>query len=111
MGQIISINKNNLYKTHRFTDNMYVKFNEQVDKNEKSNMFELHFRDTMKPVFENNLNIPIYYCTYIQNGYCIIARRLSNIHIIEIKGIQYNNHKSYTNFTKGYARLAKIQKY
>lgn len=103
MGQSISINKNNIHKTHRFTDRMYEKLNYCVSKN-YATTYEVQFRNTMKPVFENNLDIPVFYCKYISN-YCIIARRLNNSHLIEAKAIPYSDEKRYKNFTKGYAKL------
>ena len=103
MGQTISINKRNIHKTHRFTDKMYEKLNYYVSKNYVTT-YEKHFAETMEPVFENTLNIPVFYCMYTSN-YCIIARRLNNSRLIEAKAILYNDEKRYKNFTKGYAKL------
>ena len=103
MGQTISINKRNIHKTHRFTDKMYEKLNYYVSKNYVTT-YEKHFAKTMEPVFENTLNIPVFYCTYTSK-YCIIARRLNNSRLIEAKAILYNDEKRYKNFTKGYAKL------
>ena len=40
----------------------------------------------MKPVFENNLDIPVFYCKYIAK-YCIVAKKLNNSSLIEAKAI------------------------
>lgn len=103
MGQTISINKRNIHKTHRFTDKMYEKLNHYVSKN-YATTYEKHFAKTMKPVFENNLDIPVFYCRYISN-YCIVAKKLNNSSLIEAKAILYNDEKQYKKFTKGYAKL------
>ena len=103
MGQTISITKGNIHKTHRFTDEMYEKLDCRVNDN-NATTYEEQFRNTMKPVFENTLNIPVFYCTYTSN-YCIIARRLNDSHLIEAKALIYNDEKRYKNFTKGYAKL------
>lgn len=103
MGQTISINKRNIHKTHRFTDKMYEKLNYYVSKNYVTT-YEKYFAKTMEPVFENTLNIPVFYCTYTSN-YCIIARRLNKSRLIESKAILYNDEKRYKKFTKGYAKL------
>ena len=105
MGQTISINKGNIHKTHRFTDEMYEKLDCRVNDN-NATIYEKQFRNTMKPVFENNLNIPIFYCIYISN-YCIISRRLNKSHLIETKALLYCNQKKYKKFTNGYAKLVK----
>ena len=89
MGQTISINKRNIHKTHRFTDKMYEKLNYYVSKNYVTT-YEKHFAKTMEPVFENTLNIPVFYCAYTSN-YCIIARRLNKSRLIEVKAILYND--------------------
>ena len=103
MGQTMSINKNNIHKTHRFTDNMYGKLNYYVSKN-YATAYEKYFTKTMEPVFENTLNIPVFYCTYTSN-YCIIARRLNKSRLIEVKAILYNDENRYKKFTNGYAKL------
>ena len=103
MGQSISINKNNIHKTHRFTDKMYEKLNYCVSKN-YATTYEKYFAKTMEPVFENNFNIPVFYCKYISN-FCIVAKRLNKSRLIEVKAILYNDDKRYKNFTKGYAKL------
>jgi len=107
MGQTISINKRNIHKTHRFTDKMYEKLNYYVSKN-YATTYEKHFAKTMEPVFENILNIPVFYCTYTSN-YCIIARRLNKSRLIEAKALIYNDEKRYKNFTKGYAKLVQTK--
>lgn len=106
MGQSMSINKYNIHKTHRFTDKMYENLKSKVN-NKNPNFYEIFFIDAMKPIFENNLNIPIFNSIYINTGYCIIARRLNKRHNIEVKGISYNDIDRYENFTIGYARLCK----
>ena len=53
MGQSISINRNNVYKTHRFSDNMYIKLNKRVNQNEAT-LYENCFKTTMEPIFEDN---------------------------------------------------------
>ena len=103
MGQTMSINKNNIHKTHRFTDKMYEKLNQYVSK-KYATTYEKRFAKTMEPVFENTLNIPVFYCTYTSK-YCIIVRRLNKSRLIEAKAILYNDEKRYKNFTKGYAKL------
>lgn len=92
-----------MYKTHRFNDKMYKKLDHYVNNN-KATIYEEQFRNVMKPVFENSLGIPIFYCKYISN-YCIVARRLNNSSLIEAKAISYYNEKKYKNFTTGYAKL------
>ena len=82
---------------------MYEKLNHYVSK-KYATFYEEQFRNTMKSVFENTLNIPVFYCTYTSN-YCIIARRLNDSRLIEVKAILYNDEKRYKNFTKGYAKL------
>jgi hypothetical protein len=104
MGQTISINKNNIHKTHRFTDKMYITLSLLVDRNYANN-YEKQFINTMKPVYENNSTISIFNCTYISNGYCIVARRLNKSRLIEAKAIAYTHKKRYNNFTKGYAKF------
>ena len=107
MGQTISINKNNIHKTHRFTDKMYEKLNYYVSK-KYATTYEKHFAETMGPVFENTLNIPVFYCTYT-SSYCIIARRLNKSRLIEAKAILYNDEKRYNNFINGYAKLVQTK--
>jgi hypothetical protein len=106
MGQTISIHKKNIYKTHRFTDKMYIKLNDSVYRN-RATPYEIHFKNTIQPVFETTLNIPIFNFTYVPSGYCIVSRRLSQSHIIEVKAFRYNNQIQYARFVKGYARLKK----
>ena len=107
MGQTISINKNTIHKTHRFNDKMYEKLDNCVN-NKKATFYEEQFRNVIKPVFENNLDIPVFYCKYISN-YCIVARRLNNSSLIEAKATLYNDEKRYKNFIKGYAKLTNVQ--
>lgn len=104
MGQNISVNKYNVHKTHRFTDDMYVKLSTMVNIHYATS-YETYYRDTMKPVYDTKFNIPVYFIKYIPDGYCIIARRLNKKKFIEVKGIKYNDQDKYDNFTKGFARL------
>ena len=106
MGQTISITKHNAHKTHRFTDKMYNKLYRKIEEN-TATFYEQYFIDAMYPVFESRLNIPIYFCIYIHNGYCIIARRLDKKNYIEVKRIRYYDTDSYTKFTERYAKLTK----
>ena len=106
MGQTFSVTKKNFTKIHCFTDKMYIKLNDLVDK-KRAFLYETYFRDAMKPIFESKFNIPIYYCIFISGGYCIVARRISKSHLIEIRGIKYMDRERYTRFTKKYAKLVK----